>query len=139
MNITYGGGCQNISWSTLSDNVGSGLALWVNETTINTPVRQQFVLAYSNISLNYDIGVVVGNFCGPSVVNVSGNYFDYGRLVLHNCFRLRYVLSRTCEGTSGWRCSPAGGTVRERPCCPATCCCRSATTTSGGTRGSPSR
>ena len=29
-------------------------------------------MAYSNISLNYDIGVLVGNFCGPSIVNVSG-------------------------------------------------------------------
>ena len=72
VNITYGGGCQNVSWSTLSDNVGKGFALWINETTINTPVRQEFVMAYSNISLNYDIGVLVGNFCGPSIVNVSG-------------------------------------------------------------------
>ena len=90
VNITYGGGCQNISWSTLQDNVGKGLALWVNETTINSPVREEFVIAYSNISLNYDIGVLVGNFCGPSIVNVSGNYFDYGRYIgleILSCWR----------------------------------------------------
>ena len=61
VNITYGGGCQNISWSEIEDNVGLGVGLWINETTINTPVRQEFHLAYSKISLNYDIGVLVGN------------------------------------------------------------------------------
>ena len=81
VNITYGGGSQNISWSTLSDNVGMGLGLWINETTVNTPVGQEFVMAYSNISLNHDVGVLVGNFCGPSIVNVSGNYFDYGNYI----------------------------------------------------------
>ena len=81
VNITYGGGCQNISWSKIEDNVGMGMGLWINETTINKPVRQEFVLAYSNISLNYDIGVLVGNFCGPSIVNVSGNYFESGRYI----------------------------------------------------------
>ena len=81
VNITYGGGSQNISWSTLSDNVGMGLGLWINETTVNTPVGQEFVTAYSNISLNHDVGVLVGNFCGPSIVNVSGNYFDYGKYI----------------------------------------------------------
>ena len=90
VNITYGGGCQNVSWSSLSDNLGRGLALWINETTINEPVRQEFVLSYSNISLNYDTGVLVGNFCGPSLVNVSGNYFDHGRragLEVLSCWR----------------------------------------------------
>ena len=81
VNITYGGGCQNISWSKIANNVGMGLALWLNETTVNAPVRQQFVMAYSNVSLNYDIGVLVGNFCGPAIVNVSGNYFESGRYV----------------------------------------------------------
>ena len=90
VNITYGGGCQNISWSEIEDNVGLGVGLWINETTINTPVRQEFNLAYSNISLNYDIGVLVGNFCGPSIVNVSGNYFESGRYVgleILSCWR----------------------------------------------------
>jgi hypothetical protein len=81
VNITYGGGCQNVSWSKIEDNVGHGLGLWINESTINTPVRQEFVLAYSNISLNHDIGVLVGNYCGPSVVNVSGNYFESGHYI----------------------------------------------------------
>ena len=90
VNITYGGGCQNVSWSHISDNVGSGLSLWLNETTVNEPVRQEFVLAYSNISLNHDYGVLVGNFCGPSVVNASGNYFVFGRYVgleIQSCWR----------------------------------------------------
>lgn len=81
VNITYGGGSQNISWSSLNNNVGSGLSLWLNESTVNTPVQQEFVMAYSNISLNYDIGVLVGNYCAPGIVNVTGNHFTAGRYV----------------------------------------------------------
>ena len=81
VNITYGGGCQNVSWSEISNNVGAGISLWLNETTVNTPVNQEFVIAYSNISLNHDYGVLVGNFCGPAIVNASGNYFDSGSFI----------------------------------------------------------
>ena len=81
VNITYGGGNKNVSWSTISNNVGMGLALWFNESTVNAPVRQETIIQYSNISLNYDIGALVGNFCGPSIVNVSGSNFLYGRYV----------------------------------------------------------
>ncbi len=81
INITYGGGARNISWSRISNNVGMGVAVYLNETTINYPVRQETTLSYSNVSLNYDIGVLVGNFCGPAVVNISSNYFLYGRYV----------------------------------------------------------
>ena len=56
VNITYGGGNRNVSWSKISNNVGYGFALWLNETTINYPTHQETVVAYSNISLNYDIG-----------------------------------------------------------------------------------
>ena len=63
----------------LNNNVGRGLAIWLNETTVNKPVRQETTISYNNITLNYDIGVLVGNFCGPSIVNVSGNYFTFGR------------------------------------------------------------
>lgn len=90
VNITYGGGNRNISWSTISNNVGYGVALWLNETTINYPLKQETVVAYSNISLNYDIGVLVGNYCGPAIVNISGNYFTYGRdigLEVLSCWR----------------------------------------------------
>ena len=38
-------------------------------------------MAYTNVTLNHDIGVLVGNFCGPAVVNISGNYFTYGRYI----------------------------------------------------------
>ena len=38
-------------------------------------------MAYTNVTLNYDIGVLVGNFCGPAIVNISGNYFTYGRYI----------------------------------------------------------
>ena len=81
VNITYGGGNRNVSWSKISNNVGYGFALWLNETTVNYPVRQETVVSYSNISLNYDIGVLVGNFCGPAIVNISGNHFNYGRYI----------------------------------------------------------
>ena len=87
VNITYGGGNRNVSWSTISNNVGYGFALWLNETTINYPIHQETVVAYSNISLNYDIGVLVGNFCGPAVVNISGNYFVFGRYIGMSLFR----------------------------------------------------
>ena len=81
VNITYGGGNRNVSWSTISNNVGKGVAIYLNETTINHPIRQETVVAYSEISLNHDIGVLVGNFCGPAIVNISGNYFEYGRYI----------------------------------------------------------
>ena len=33
VNITYGGGNRNVSWSKIESNVGYGMALWLNETT----------------------------------------------------------------------------------------------------------
>ena len=45
--------------TTISNNVGYGLAIWINETTVNYPVRQETLLSYSNFSLNYDIGALV--------------------------------------------------------------------------------
>lgn len=90
VNITYGGGNRNVSWSKISNNIGYGFALWLNETTVNYPVRQETVVSYSNISLNYDIGVLVGNFCGPSIVNISGNHFVFGRYIgleILSCWR----------------------------------------------------
>ena len=77
--ITYGGGNRNVSWSVIGNNVGRGIGIWLNETTVNTPVRQETTISYNNVTLNYDIGVLVGNFCGPAIVNISGNYFTYGR------------------------------------------------------------
>ena len=48
--------------TTISNNVGYGLAIWLNETTVNYPVRQETLLSYSNFSLNYDIGALVRSF-----------------------------------------------------------------------------
>jgi hypothetical protein len=45
--------------TTISNNLGYGLAIWLNETTVNYPVRQETLLSYSNFSLNYDIGALV--------------------------------------------------------------------------------
>jgi hypothetical protein len=39
--------------------LGYGFAVWLNETTVNYPVRQETLLSYSNFSLNYDIGALV--------------------------------------------------------------------------------
>lgn len=100
INITYGGGHTNVSWSTISDNVGMGVALWINETTVNFPVKQEMTVSYSNISLNHDIGVLVGNYCGPAIVNISGNYFDDGRYIgleILSCWR-DTLLERVPEG-----------------------------------------
>ena len=33
VNITYGGGNRNVSWSKIENNVGYGMAVWLNETT----------------------------------------------------------------------------------------------------------
>ncbi len=45
--------------TTISNNLGYGFAVWLNETTVNYPVRQETLLSYSNFSLNYDIGALV--------------------------------------------------------------------------------
>lgn len=38
--------------------------------------HQETVIAYSEIFRNLDTGLLVGNFCGNSIVNITGNFFN---------------------------------------------------------------
>lgn len=73
LNITYGGGSRNISRSLIAANTRRGIAIWFNETSVKLPSEQETVVEYSEISRNLEIGILVGNFCGNAVVNISGN------------------------------------------------------------------
>lgn len=92
VNITYAGGVRNISESFISSNQGYGVAVWLNltkrsdtllrepwqpaEEYTHIPTSQQTVVAYNEIFRNLESGILVGNFCGNSLVNVSGNWFN---------------------------------------------------------------
>ncbi|KAB0799954.1 hypothetical protein PPYR_07834 [Photinus pyralis] len=78
INITYTGGNRNISQSSISSNLGYGLAIWLNDTaeTEYHFIKQMTVVEYSEIIKNADIGVLHGNFCGPSFINITGNKFE---------------------------------------------------------------
>ncbi|XP_055636056.1 protein bark beetle isoform X2 [Toxorhynchites rutilus septentrionalis] len=80
INVTYYGGNRNISRSSLSSNQGYGFAVWLNQTTKD---RQEFLefnqsttIEYSNIVNNLEVGVLHGNYCGDSWVNITGNWFN---------------------------------------------------------------
>lgn len=73
VNITYGGGSRNVSRSLLAGNSGRGFACWFNTSSIKLPSEQETVVEYTEVSRNLEAGIFVGNFCGPGVVNISGN------------------------------------------------------------------
>lgn len=54
------------------------MAVWLNDTKHMEHVafHQETVVAYSEIYKNLDTGILVGNFCGPSFVNITGNGFN---------------------------------------------------------------
>ncbi|XP_041988464.1 protein bark beetle isoform X2 [Aricia agestis] len=78
INITVTGGNRNISRSTLSSNQGYGIAIWLNTTeeTEYIPVNQTTSVEYSEIFKNIDVGILHGNYCGDSWVNITGNWFN---------------------------------------------------------------
>jgi hypothetical protein len=76
INITYSGGSRNITRSWISSNQGYGLAVYLNDTEAYVPFLQETIVSYSEIFKNLDTGVLVGNFCGPSLVNISANWFN---------------------------------------------------------------
>lgn len=92
VNISYAGGVRNISESFISSNQGYGIAVWLNltkrsdtlireqwqeiEEYTHIPSSQQTVVAYNEIFRNLESGILVGNFCGNSLVNVTGNWFN---------------------------------------------------------------
>ncbi|XP_049867990.1 protein bark beetle isoform X2 [Pectinophora gossypiella] len=78
INITVTGGNRNISRSILSSNQGYGIAVWINNTqeTEYIPLNQTTVVEYSEIFKNLEIGILHGNYCGDSWVNITGNWFN---------------------------------------------------------------
>ncbi|XP_060803589.1 protein bark beetle [Amyelois transitella] len=78
INITVTGGNRNISRSILSSNQGYGIAVWINNTreTEYVPINQTTVIEYSEIFKNLDVGILHGNFCGDSWLNITGNWFN---------------------------------------------------------------
>ncbi|KAL0880639.1 hypothetical protein ABMA27_001864 [Loxostege sticticalis] len=93
INITMTGGNRNISRSILSSNQGYGLAVWLNTTqeTEYIPINQTTVVEYSEIFKNLDVGILHGNFCGDSWVNITGNWFNTSMestIEISTCWRL---------------------------------------------------
>lgn len=78
INITCTGGNINVSRSSLSSNQGYGFAVWINNTkeTEYIPANQTTVVEYSEIFKNLEAGILHGNYCGDSWVNVTGNWFN---------------------------------------------------------------
>ncbi|OWR46233.1 Neurotrypsin [Danaus plexippus plexippus] len=78
VNITVTGGNRNISRSIISSNQGYGVAVWLNNTqeTKYVYVNQTTVIEYSEIFKNLDVGILHGNFCGDSWLNITGNWFN---------------------------------------------------------------
>lgn len=78
INITYTGGNRNISYSTLSSNLGYGIAVWLNDSkeTEYIHFNQSTAIQYSEIFKNLQVGVLHGNFCGDSWINITGNWFN---------------------------------------------------------------
>ncbi|XP_034826785.1 protein bark beetle isoform X2 [Maniola hyperantus] len=93
VNITVTGGNRNISRSILSSNQGYGIAVWINNTqeTEYVPLNQTTVVEYSEIFKNLEVGILHGNFCGESWVNVTGNWFNASiesTVDISTCWRL---------------------------------------------------
>ncbi|XP_045494665.1 protein bark beetle isoform X1 [Colias croceus] len=78
INVTVTGGNRNISRSIISSNQRYGIAVWINTTqeTEYIPTNQTTVVEYSEIFKNLDIGILHGNYCGDSWVNITGNWFN---------------------------------------------------------------
>lgn len=93
VNITMTGGNRNISRSTISSNQGYGIAVWINNTqeTEYVPLNQTTVVEYSEIFKNLEVGILHGNYCGDSWVNVTGNWFNgsiENTIDIATCWRL---------------------------------------------------
>ncbi|XP_045768313.1 protein bark beetle isoform X2 [Maniola jurtina] len=93
VNITVTGGNRNISRSTISSNQGYGIAVWINNTqeTEYVPLNQTTIVEYSEIFKNLEVGILHGNFCGESWVNVTGNWFNASiesTVDISTCWRL---------------------------------------------------
>lgn len=93
INVTVTGGNRNISRSIISSNQGYGIAVWINNTqeTEYIPVNQTTVVEYSEIFKNLEVGILHGNYCGDSWVNITGNWFNASiesTIDISTCWRL---------------------------------------------------
>lgn len=77
VNISYTGGSRNLTSTWLSSNEGYGMAVWLNDTKYleHVAFHQETVVSYSEVHYNLETGVLVGNFCGPYIVNITGSNF----------------------------------------------------------------
>lgn len=76
INATYAGGYKHIERSFVHGNSRRGIALWFNETSRWIPFNFTTHVAFSNISSNGDIGVLLGNVCrADAFSNVSMSTF----------------------------------------------------------------
>ncbi|XP_017774038.1 PREDICTED: protein bark beetle isoform X2 [Nicrophorus vespilloides] len=75
INITYTGGNRNISRSSISSNQGYGVAIWLNQTkeTEYLFLNQSSVVEYTEVVKNLDVGILHGNYCSESYINITGN------------------------------------------------------------------
>ncbi|XP_069940275.1 protein bark beetle isoform X3 [Cherax quadricarinatus] len=79
VNITYEGGLQNVTWSNVAGNSLRGVAVWFNESGLDTKIKQETGVAYSTFRGNLDVGLRIGNFCRNAFVNISSNSFTEGQ------------------------------------------------------------
>lgn len=54
--------------------------------------KQETNVAYSELFRNLETGLLVGNFCGDSVVNITGNSFN---LSLNTAIEVSFVVNIT--------------------------------------------
>lgn len=90
VNMTYSGGRVNISYSVIEANRGHGVVAWFNETSLKFAINPEIIVAYNTLSMNQWTSVVVGNFCTPGSVNVSGNVFNHSHwnaLEIQSCWK----------------------------------------------------
>ncbi|XP_034949444.1 protein bark beetle isoform X2 [Chelonus insularis] len=78
VNITVTGGNRNISQTTISSNQGSGVAVWLNDSSTSEYLyfNQTTVIEYSEIFKNREAGVLISNSTGISYINITGNCFN---------------------------------------------------------------
>uniref|UniRef100_T1IJ76 SRCR domain-containing protein n=1 Tax=Strigamia maritima TaxID=126957 RepID=T1IJ76_STRMM len=90
VNISYAGGRQNISYTTVSNNQGRGIAVWFNQSSLFKFDAQNTILYKSFVLRNMDYGMLVGNFCGDSIVNVTQSVIEANRYIglkILSCWR----------------------------------------------------
>lgn len=90
INVSYSGGRCNVTNCTISRNTKRGIAVWLNESSLYNRDVQRTDIANSHVIDNLESGIRVGNFCGPSVINITGSHVNgSGRfgLEIYSCWK----------------------------------------------------